>query len=137
MAQGFYSGSVAQKMAAYFGAIGADLTLEDFQDHTGEWLSREVSSTTAIRCLNCRYRWIAALMMLNILKNVDLRDFDRGSPEIFHYMVEAKRLAFEAMAGTFADPAYADIPIDELLSEKFARRQFALLRVKALFHQRS
>ena len=40
-------------------------------------------------------------------------------------MVEAKRLAFEAMAGTFADPAFADIPIDELLSEKFARRQFA------------
>jgi len=29
------------------------------------------------------------------------------------------------MAGTFADPAYADIPVDELLSEKFAQRQFA------------
>ena len=39
-------------------------------------------------------------------------------------MVEAKRLAFEAMAGTFADPDFAQMPIDQLLSDSFAKRQF-------------
>jgi len=126
----FYSGSVAQKMAAYFKEIGADLTLKDLQSHEGEWVEPrgvEYHGYTLFE-LPPNGQGFAALMMLNILKNVDLRDFDRGSPEIFHYMVEAKRLAFEAMAGTFADPAFASIPIDELLSDQFAKRQFARIR---------
>ena len=40
-------------------------------------------------------------------------------------MVEAKRLAFEAMAQTFADPVFAQIPVDQLLSDKFAEAQYA------------
>ena len=128
--EAFYSGSAAQKMASYFEEIGADLTLEDLQLHTGEWIEPrgvEYHGYTLFE-LPPNGQGFAALMMLNILKNIDLRDFDRGSPEIFHYMVEAKRLAFEAMAGTFADPAYANIPIDELLSDKFAKRQFARIK---------
>ena len=49
----------------------------------------------------------AALQMLNILKQIDLRDYPRGSAEAFHYMVEAKRLAFEDVARYYADPAFA------------------------------
>ena len=70
--------------------------------------------------------------MLNILKQIDLREFERGSADIFHYMVEAKRLAFESMAGTFADPDFAEMPIDELLSEDYAKRQFARIRPDAV-----
>ena len=70
--------------------------------------------------------------MLNILKQTDLRQFERGGPEIFHYMVEAKRLAFEAMAGTFADPDFADMPIDELLSESFAKRLFDRIKTDSV-----
>ena len=74
----------------------------------------------------------AALIMLNILKQVDLREFERGGPEIFHYMVEAKRLAFEAMAGIFADPDFAEMPIDELLSESFAKRLFERIKTDSV-----
>ena len=69
--------------------------------------------------------------MLNILKQVDLRKFERGG-EIFHYMVEAKRLAFEAMAGIFADPDFAEMPIDELLSESFAKRLFERIKTDSV-----
>ena len=47
---------------------------------------------------------------------------------MFHFLVEAKRLAFEAMAKTFADPDFADIPIDYLLSDDFAEQQFARIK---------
>ena len=69
-----------------------------------------------------------ALIMLKILMQIDLREFERGSADILHYLVEAKRLAFESMAGTFADPDFAEMPIDELLSEDYAKRQFARIR---------
>ena len=51
-------------------------------------------------------------------------------------MVEAKRLAFEAMAGTFADPDFADIPLDALLSDGFAKRQFARIREDAVIESK-
>jgi gamma-glutamyltranspeptidase/glutathione hydrolase len=123
----FYEGSIAQAMADYFGAIGGDLTLDDLKAHAGEWVEPRGVDYHGFTLyeLPPNGQGFAALMMLNILKQTDLRRFDRGSPDVFHYMVEAKRLAFESMAGTFADPAFADIPIDELLSEDYAKKQFA------------
>ena len=126
----FYEGSLAQAMADYFGAIGADLTLDDLKAHAGEWVEPRGVDYHGFTLyeLPPNGQGFAALMMLNILKQTDLRRFDRGSPDVFHYMVEAKRLAFESMAGTFADPVFADIPIDELLSEDYAKKQFARIR---------
>ncbi len=126
----FYEGSVAQAMADYFKAIGADLTLDDLKANRGEWVEPrgvEYHGYTLYE-LPPNGQGFAALMMLNILKQIDLREFERGSADIFHYMVEAKRLAFESMAGTFADPDFAEMPIDELLSEDYAKRQFARIR---------
>jgi gamma-glutamyltranspeptidase/glutathione hydrolase len=122
----FYSGPIAQKMAAYFEKIDADLTLADLESHEGEWVEPrgvDYHGYTLFE-LPPNGQGFAALMMLNILKQIDLREFERGSTEMFHYMVEAKRLAFEAMAGTFADPDFAQVPIDQLLSDAFAKRQF-------------
>lgn len=132
--EAFYSGTVGKKMAAYFEEIGADLTLADLQSHAGEWVEprgAEYHGYTLFE-LPPNGQGFAALMMLNILKNVDLRDFERGSPEIFHYMVESKRLAFEAMAGIFADPDFADMPIDKLLSDDFAKRQFERIKTESV-----
>jgi gamma-glutamyltranspeptidase/glutathione hydrolase len=126
----FYEGSIAQAMADYFKVIGADLTLDDLKAHRGEWVEPrgvEYHGYTLYE-LPPNGQGFAALMMLNILKQIDLRKFERGSADIFHYMVEAKRLAFESMAGTFADPDFAEMPIDELLSEDYAKRQFARIR---------
>ncbi|MEC8633641.1 MAG: gamma-glutamyltransferase family protein [Pseudomonadota bacterium] len=126
----FYEGSIAQAMADYFEAIGAELTLDDLKAHTGEWVEPrgvEYHGYTLYE-LPPNGQGFAALMMLNILKQVELNEFDRGSVDIFHYMVEAKRLAYESMAGTFADPDFAEIPIEKLLSENHAKRQFARIR---------
>lgn len=130
----FYEGAIAESMDEYFRGIGADITLQDLEEHEGEWVTpRGVDyHGYTLYELPPNGQGFAALIMLNILKQVDLRDFERGGPEIFHYMVEAKRLAFEAMAGTFADPDFAAIPIDELLSEEFAKRLFARIKEDAV-----
>lgn len=130
----FYEESIAVAMDEYFRSIGADLTLQDLQEHEGEWVTPrgvEYHGYTLYE-LPPNGQGFAALIMLNILKQIDLRQFERGGPEIFHYMVEAKRLAFEAMAGTFADPDFADMPIDELLSESFAKRLFDRIKTDSV-----
>ncbi len=130
----FYKGSIAKRMASYFHEIGADLSAADFASHKGEWVQPrgvEYHGATLWE-LPPNGQGFAALMMLNILKQTDLRQYERGSPELFHLMVESKRLAFEVMAQTFADPAHAELPIDWMLSEDLARRQFARIKKDAV-----
>ena len=64
--------------------------------------------------------------MVNILKNVDLTQWERGSPQVLHYITEAKRLAFEDAARFYADPDFAAVPA-ELLSDAYGKQRFALI----------
>ena len=122
----FYKGALAERMVSYFETIEADLTAADFAQHSGEWVEPRGVDYHGVTLweLPPNGQGFAALMMLNIIKQADTATMERGSPELFHLMVEAKRLAFEAMAQTFADPNFSDIPVEELLSAEFAKAQF-------------
>ena len=56
--------------------------------------------------------------MLQVLKGYDLKKFGFGSQEHIHYFVEAKKLAFEDRARYYADPEFAKIPVEKLISSK-------------------
>ncbi len=127
--EAFYRGDVARAMASYFQRIGADLTYQDLASHNGEWVDPVGVNYRGYDLyeLPPNGQGVAALQMLNILKQVDLAQWPRGSAEVFHYMVESKRLAFEDVARYYADPAFSDIPLDGLLSEQYGRERFALI----------
>jgi gamma-glutamyltranspeptidase/glutathione hydrolase len=71
---------------------------------------------------------IAALQILNILEGYDLKSIGFGSPEYVHLFVEAKKLAFEDRAKWYADPAFGEIPVAELISKEYAAKRRALIR---------
>src|SRR5262249_61636909 len=73
---------------------------------------------------------LAALELLNILENFDLKAMGRGSPDYWHVMVEAKKLAFADRARYYADPAFASTPVAELLSKDYAKQRAALIDMK-------
>src|ERR1700750_2587971 len=58
--------------------------------------------------------------MLNILEGFDFSKIEFGSAAHIHLFVEAKKLAYEDRAKYYADPAFAKIPVDELISKKYA-----------------
>lgn len=122
----FYSGKIAQTIDAYMKRIGGDLRLADLEAHRGEWvtpLGVNYKGHTLYE-LPPNGQGLAALMMLSILKNVDFTQWERGSPEVIHYMVEAKRLAFADMAASFADPDFAEMPLHQLISDEYGKQQF-------------
>jgi gamma-glutamyltranspeptidase/glutathione hydrolase len=131
-ADAFYRGPIAKTIDTYMKRIGGDLRYQDFADHASEWVDPG--------CVNYRGydvcelppngQGFAALQMLNILKNADLKQYSRGSAEVFHLMVEAKRLAFEDVAKYYADPDYANVPTQWLLSDEYGRERFALIDMK-------
>ena len=125
----FYEGQSAAVMVDYLQRQGSAFTLEDFATHRSEWV--------APSCVHYRDGYelcelppngqgFAALQMVNILKNVDLRQWERGSPEVIHYITEAKRLAYADVARFYADPDFAPFPI-ELLSDEYGKARFDLI----------
>ena len=128
----YYEGETARVIGDYLREQGSAFTLEDFARHDSEWVD---VSCVAYRkgyelCeLPPNGQGFAALQMVNILKNVDLAQWDRGSPQVIHYITEAKRLAFEDVARFYADPDFAPAP-EGLLSDEYGRERFALIDPK-------
>lgn len=128
---GFYKGDIAKSIDAYMQRIGGDLRYADFAAHHSDWVEPECTDYKkgyALCELPPNGQGFAALQMLNILKNVDLSGYPRGSAEALHYMVEAKRLAFEDLARYYADPDFVNVPVKGLLSEEYGRERFALIQ---------
>jgi len=62
----------------------------------------------------------AALQILNIMEGFDIASMGFGSTDYIHHFVEAKKLAFEDRAKYYADPAFNEIPIEQLISREYA-----------------
>ncbi len=125
----FYEGETAQVMVDYLQRQGSAYTLEDFAGHTSDWVEPACATYRdgyELCQLPPNGQGFAALQMVNILKNVDLRQWERGSPEVIHYITEAKRLAYADVARFYADTDFAPFPM-ELLSEEYGKQRFALI----------
>lgn len=125
----FYRGPLAKTMDAYFQRIGGDIRFDDLAAHSGNWVEPGSVNYRGydVYELPPNGQGFAALQMLSILNNVDLSQWPRGSAEVFHYMTEAKRLAFEDVARYYADPEFSNIPLQGLLSEDYGKKRFELI----------
>ncbi len=128
----FYKGEIAEQMDKFFASNGGFLRKIDFEKHTSTW--DEPISTNyrgyEVYELPPNGQGLAALQMLNILEGYDLKTMGYNSPEALHLMIEAKKLAFEDRAKFYADPAFAKVPVTELLSKKYAEERRKLIDPK-------
>ncbi len=128
--EAFYQGKLAKVMDTYMERIGGDLTLADFQAHRSDWVTPACVAYRSVELceLPPNSQGYAALQMANILNNVELNQWPRGDARVLHYLTEAKRLAYEDVAKYYADPDFADIPEDWLLSPAYGKARFDLIQ---------
>ncbi len=123
----FYRGSIAKKIVADLQKNGGVLTLNDFANHTADWvtpLSVNYRGYTAYN-LPPNTQGMASLEILNVLNNIDVKKLGEGTPDYYHVMVEATKQAFADRDKYLTDPKFAKIPLDYLLSEKHGKDQAA------------
>ena len=70
---------------------------------------------------------IATLQILNILEGFDIASLGFGSAEYMHIFTEAKKLAFEDRAKYYSDPSFSKIPVNQLISKKYAAERRKLI----------
>lgn len=125
--EAFYEGEIAQTIAGYAERTGGYLRMEDFRRHEANWVEPVSVNYRGVDVyeLPPNGQGIAALQMLQILKGFDVTDMGHNSTDYLHVQAEAKKLAFEDRARFYADPAFADVPVQELISEGYGaqRRQ--------------
>ncbi|HKL32143.1 MAG TPA: gamma-glutamyltransferase, partial [Tangfeifania sp.] len=128
----FYRGEIAEKIVDYVQEEGGFLSMRDFTEHTSEWV--EPISTNYrgydVWELPPNGQGTAVLQMLNILENYDIAGMGFGSPEYMHLFIEAKKLAFEDRAKYYSDTDFNEIPIEELISKKYAKERAELIDKK-------
>ncbi|MDR2584901.1 MAG: gamma-glutamyltransferase, partial [Prevotellaceae bacterium] len=130
----FYKGSIAKAIADHIKSQGGFITFDDLASHTSDWIDPVTTNYRGYDVweLPPNGQGIAALQMLNILEYYDLKSFGFGSPEHIHYFVEAKKLAFEDRAKYYADPAFANVPVQALISKEYgAERQQMISDLRA------
>jgi gamma-glutamyltranspeptidase/glutathione hydrolase len=130
----FYEGEIAEVIDAYFRRIGGWLSRADLAAHHAEWVQPRSTNYRGVDvwALPPNSQGLSTLQILGILENFDLRGAGFQTAASLHLQIEAKRLAFEDRARRFADPDFADIPVDWLISRAYAAERAALIRPDAI-----
>ncbi len=123
----FYDGDIAKKIVAFSEKNGGFFSMRDFIEHRSEWIEPVSTNYRGhdIWELPPNGQGIAALEMLNILEQHDLPALGHNTPEHLHLFLEAKKLAFADRAKFYADPAFGELPVKELISKEYAKKQNA------------
>jgi len=118
----FYEGAVAERIAAAVREQGGFVTAADLAAHRSDWVEPVSVNYRGYEVweLPPNGQGIAALQMLNVLEGYDLAKLGFGSADYLHLLTEAKKLAFEDRAKFYADPAFVEVPVGELLSKDYA-----------------
>ena len=126
----FYRGDIARTIERYFRRIGGWLTAADLAAHHSEWIGPNTADYrgTTVHALGANTQGLATLQMLNILEHFDLKGAGFQSPLSIHLQAEAKRLAYEDRARYYADPHFAQVPVEWLISKEYAAQRAKLIR---------
>lgn len=126
----FYRGEIARTIDTFMKEQGGFLSYEDMASHNSEWVEPVSTSYRGFDVweLPPNGQGIAALQILNILEQFDIASMGFGSSEYIHHFVEAKKLAFEDRAKYYADPAFNELPVDQLISKEYAAKRAGLIK---------
>lgn len=133
---GFYKGTTAKRIVEFLGKDGGIMELADFAEFAAE-------QTKPIHVNYKGYDVYSVppptqghvmLQALKILEGYDLQAMGHNSANYVHHIAEALKLAFADREAFIGDPRFVkDIPIAELLTEQYAARRRALIKLRRAF----
>ncbi|BDY05634.1 gamma-glutamyltransferase [Ferrimonas sp. YFM] len=121
----FYKGEIARRIDAYMKENDGFLSYQDLASHRSEWVEPVKVSYRGHELweLPPNGQGVAAQQILKILEGYDIQKMGLDSAEYVHTFVEAKKLAFADRAKFYADMAFAQVPVEGLLSEEYAAQR--------------
>ena len=66
-------------------------------------------------------------MMLNLMREFPVQDWDSSSPEAWHVKLEAQKISFADLRQYNGDPRQSKIPVEGLLNKEYAKQRAGLI----------
>ncbi len=121
----YYTGDIAKAILATEHEAGGTMSADDLREFSAEWV--EPISVTyrgwKIYELPPNVQGMAALEMLNIMEQFQPAKSGPLSAAEIHKRIEAMKLAYADLARYNADPRFAKVPIQGLLSKDYAKQR--------------
>jgi gamma-glutamyltranspeptidase/glutathione hydrolase len=123
------NGRFGEAICRFSAANGGFFERFDFEQNEPTWVEPVSTSYRGYHVweLPPNSQGIAALQMLNLMEQFDLAGMGRDSADYWHMMVEAKKVAYADRARYYTDPAYAAVPVTELVSKDYAKGRAKLI----------
>jgi gamma-glutamyltranspeptidase/glutathione hydrolase len=127
----FYRGEIAEKIVRCSEKKGGLFVRKDFADHHSDWVEPITANYRGydIYELPAATQGFVALEMLKILEGFDIKSMARGSPDVLHLMIEAKKLAFRDRDHHLADRDFMKLPMGAFLSARRLESLRGLIRL--------
>ncbi len=129
--KGFYEGPTAKAIVAQMKADGGYVTADDLKAYKAKWrtpLELEYRGHKIVSMPPPSSGGVTLAMICHILEGYDLKALGFQTPESLHYVFEAMRRAYAARNAKLGDPDFVKLPIENLLSEGWAKEQRAGIR---------
>ncbi|PKA12969.1 gamma-glutamyltransferase [Leptospira meyeri] len=129
----FYKGPVADAIVNLHTEKGGLFTKEDLANYSGGWEKPILGEFGEYQILS-NQTWTqgpVVPMVLQLLDGVNLKSMGHNSPEYIHTVSQAIELVVADREKYFGDPKFVDVPIDGLLSKKYATMRRKLLQKEA------
>ncbi len=125
----FYEGDVADAISSVIQQAGGCLTIDDLAAHRSTWEIPINTTYRGLRVWECppNGQGLTALLALNILEGFELSELEPLSTERLHLLIGAMRLAFADSRWYVSDPAFGNIPLNQLLSKDYASQRRKLI----------
>ncbi|MBV8356984.1 MAG: gamma-glutamyltransferase family protein [Deltaproteobacteria bacterium] len=128
----FYRGDIAREIVRWSKMNGGLLEEGDLSRFTTKFEESVAIDYHGITVHKCQ-PWSQGpvfLQQLRILEGLDLRRMGHNSADYIHHSVEAAKLAFADREAYYADPEFERVPLDGLLSRKYAELRRDLIDPK-------
>ena len=124
-----YKGELAEKIVSFCQEQGGLLTMDDLAEYHVRWEPPIRVNYRGYDVYACG-PWGQGPVFpqaLKTLEGFDLRAMGHNSAAYIHTVIEALNLAFADREQYIGDPAFVDVPMDELLSEAYLRERRTLI----------
>ncbi|MBM4094014.1 MAG: hypothetical protein FJ276_32095, partial [Planctomycetes bacterium] len=133
----FYRGDIADELEAWYIATGALLRKRDLAAHrtvVEDPVSVDYRGYTIHKC----GPWTqgpALCQSLQLLERFELRQMGHLSADYIHLVTEALKLGLADRDEYYGDPQFVDVPLENLLSDRYADLRVALLDPTKASHE--
>ena len=120
----FYQGKLGKDLVKTVQEDGGLLSTSDLEEHKGTWCDPISTTYRGIDILEAppNGQGLIALEAINIAENFDLPS-SVTDPDRIHTLVETFKIAVSDGHKYISDPKMVDVPLDKMLSKKYAKKR--------------